>query len=110
MAKKSSVENNNHRRQLVKKFAGKRARLLAIANDESQSMDERFLARLKLAELPRNSAPEPGAQPLRSDGPSARLLSQAEDVARCVARARQQGAGSRPRQVELVRRTHHGDH
>lgn len=56
MAKKSSVENNNARKRLVKKFAGKRARLLAIANDESQSMDERFLARLKLAELPRNSA------------------------------------------------------
>jgi small subunit ribosomal protein S14 len=57
MAKKSSVENNNHRKALVKKFSGKRARLLAIANDDSQSMDERFLARLKLAELPRNSAP-----------------------------------------------------
>jgi small subunit ribosomal protein S14 len=57
MAKKSSVENNNRRKRLVKKFSGKRARLLAIANDESQSMDERFLARLKLAELPRNSAP-----------------------------------------------------
>lgn len=57
MAKKSSVENNNRRKALVKKFAGRRARLLEIANDESQSMDERFLARLKLAELPRNSAP-----------------------------------------------------
>ena len=57
MAKKSSVENNNRRKALVKKFAGRRARLLEIANDEGQSMDERFLARLKLAELPRNSAP-----------------------------------------------------
>ncbi len=57
MAKKSSVENNNRRKELVKKFAGRRARLLEIANDEGQSMDERFLARLKLAELPRNSAP-----------------------------------------------------
>ena len=57
MAKKSSVENNNRRKALVKKFAGRRARLLEIANDDSQSMDERFLARLKLAELPRNSAP-----------------------------------------------------
>jgi small subunit ribosomal protein S14 len=56
MAKKSSVEKNNHRKALVKKYAGRLARLLAIANDESQSMDERFLARLKLAELPRNSA------------------------------------------------------
>ena len=57
MAKKSSVENNNRRKALVKKFAGRRARLIEIANDEGQSMDERFLARLKLAELPRNSAP-----------------------------------------------------
>jgi len=57
MAKKSSVENNNRRKALVKKFAGRRARLLEIANDEGQSMDERFLARLKLAELPRNAAP-----------------------------------------------------
>ena len=31
MAKKSSVEKNNHRKALVKKFAGRRARLLAIA-------------------------------------------------------------------------------
>ena len=41
-------------------------------------MEERFEARLKLAELPRNSAPTRAAQPLRGDGPSARLLSQAE--------------------------------
>jgi small subunit ribosomal protein S14 len=40
----------------VKKFAGKRERLLAAANDESKSMEERFEARLKLAELPRNSS------------------------------------------------------
>ncbi len=57
MAKKSSVEKNNRRRKLVKQFTGKRLRLLAIANDEGKSMDERFTARLKLAELPRNSNP-----------------------------------------------------
>ena len=57
MAKKSSVEKNNRRQRLVKKFAGKRARLLAIANDDSKQMDERFTARLKLAELPRNANP-----------------------------------------------------
>ena len=56
MAKKSSVENNERRRKLVKKFAGRRARLLEIATDDNQPMDERLLARLKLAELPRNSA------------------------------------------------------
>jgi small subunit ribosomal protein S14 len=56
MAKKSSIEKNKRREKLVKKFAGRRARLKAIANDESLSMDERFAARLKLAELPRNSS------------------------------------------------------
>ena len=40
----------------MKKFSGRRERLLAIANDDSLSMEERFEARLKLAELPRNSS------------------------------------------------------
>ncbi len=56
MAKKSSVENNKRRQRLVKKFAGRRARLKTIANDEKLTMEERFEARLKLAELPRNSS------------------------------------------------------
>jgi small subunit ribosomal protein S14 len=56
MAKKSSIEKNKRRAKLVKQFAGRRDRLKAIANDESLSMDERFTARLKLAELPRNSS------------------------------------------------------
>jgi len=56
MAKKSAIENNNHRKDLVKRFAAKRARLKAIANDQSLSMEEQFTARLKLAEMPRNSA------------------------------------------------------
>ncbi|KPQ11141.1 MAG: SSU ribosomal protein S14 RpsN [Saliniramus fredricksonii] len=57
MAKKSAIEKNKNRRKLVKKFAGRRARLLAIANDQSLAMEERFAARLKLAELPRNANP-----------------------------------------------------
>ena len=57
MAKKSSIEKNKNRRRLVKKFSGRRERLLAVANDESKSMEERFEARLKLAELPRNANP-----------------------------------------------------
>ena len=51
MAKKSSVEKNNRRKRLVKQYAGKRERLLAVANDESKAMEERFEARLKLAEI-----------------------------------------------------------
>ena len=38
------------------KYAAKRARLLAVANDDAQPQEERFAARLKLAELPRNSS------------------------------------------------------
>ncbi|MDB5597039.1 MAG: ribosomal protein [Hyphomicrobiales bacterium] len=56
MAKKSSIEKNKRRMKLVKQFAGRRERLKAIANDETLGMDERFQARLKLSELPRNSA------------------------------------------------------
>ncbi|HEY8579034.1 MAG TPA: 30S ribosomal protein S14 [Beijerinckiaceae bacterium] len=57
MAKKSSIEKNNRRAKLAKKFAGRRERLKAIANDKSLDVVERFEANLKLAELPRNSSP-----------------------------------------------------
>jgi small subunit ribosomal protein S14 len=56
MAKKSSIEKNKNRTKLVARFAAKRAALKAIADDQSKSIEERFEARLKLAELPRNSA------------------------------------------------------
>ncbi len=56
MAKISSIEKNKRRKRLVAKYAAKRDALLAIANDQSQPPEERFAARLKLAELPRNSA------------------------------------------------------
>ena len=56
MAKKSSIEKNKRRIALVKQYAGRRKRLKAAANDENLPMEERFAARLKLAELPRNSS------------------------------------------------------
>ena len=57
MAKKSAIENNQRKQRLVKKFAARRQRLLDVANDESRPMEERFSARLKLAQLPRNGSP-----------------------------------------------------
>lgn len=57
MAKTGSIERNDKRKRLAKKFKGKRARLKAIALDEARPLEERFDARLKLAQLPRNSAP-----------------------------------------------------
>src|SRR5260370_20696720 len=56
MAKKSSIEKNNRRRRLSKKYSGRRSRLKAIARDKNKPMEERFAATLKLAELPRNSS------------------------------------------------------
>jgi small subunit ribosomal protein S14 len=57
MAKKSMVEREKKRQRLVQKHAAKRAALKAVANDQSASMEERFKASLKLAQLPRNSSP-----------------------------------------------------
>ncbi len=57
MAKTSAVEKNNHRRKLVARYADKRKALKAIIMDKNQPMEERFRAQLKLAALPRNSAP-----------------------------------------------------
>ena len=56
MAKTSSIEKNKHRRKMVARYAAKRAELKRVAKDESLTLEERFQARLKLAELPRNSS------------------------------------------------------
>ena len=57
MAKTSMIERDKKRRRLAKKFAFRRARLKAIASDLSVPAEERFAARLKLAEIPRNASP-----------------------------------------------------
>ena len=57
MAKKSAVERNDKRKRLVERYAAKREELKAIALNEDLPLEERFNERLKLAELPRNSAP-----------------------------------------------------
>src|ERR1700724_1990699 len=56
MAKKSSIEKNNRRRRLAKKYSRRRARLKEITRDKSLAMEERFAAALKLAQVPRNSS------------------------------------------------------
>ena len=56
MAKTSSIEKNKRRARLAKQYAGRRGRLKAIARNKNVSMEERFAATLKLAELPRNSS------------------------------------------------------
>jgi small subunit ribosomal protein S14 len=57
MAKLSSVNKNEHRKKLVKQYAPKWAKLKAAANDKTLDEGDRLMARLKMAELPRNSNP-----------------------------------------------------
>ena len=57
MAKLSSINKNERRKKLVKKYAGQYAKLKAIAEDETRDETERLIARLKLAEIPRNGNP-----------------------------------------------------
>lgn len=56
MAKKSMIAREVKRAKLIEKYAGKRAELKAITRDESASPEDRFMAQLKLAKLPRNSS------------------------------------------------------
>ena len=57
MAKLSLINRELKREALVKKFAKKRAELQAVIDDQSRSEEERYQARLKLQQLPRNSSP-----------------------------------------------------
>lgn len=57
MAKVSAVERNKKRQRLVAKYAAQRADLKATARNTELPVEERFAAQLKLADLPRNSAP-----------------------------------------------------
>ena len=57
MAKLSSINKNERRKKLVQKYASKYEALKAIADDESKDETERLIARLKMAELPRNGNP-----------------------------------------------------
>ena len=57
MAKLSSINKNERRKKLVAQNAAKYAKLKAIANDQSLDETERLIARLKLAEIPRNGNP-----------------------------------------------------
>ena len=57
MAKTSQINRNKKREKMVAQYAAKRAALKAIADDMKVPPEERFAARLKLAQLPRNSSP-----------------------------------------------------
>jgi small subunit ribosomal protein S14 len=57
MAKLALINREQKRAALVKKYAGQRAELKAIIDDQTKSEEERYEARLKLQALPRNANP-----------------------------------------------------
>jgi small subunit ribosomal protein S14 len=57
MAKLALINRDEKRRALVKKFAKRREALEAIIANPRASEEERFAARLKLQQLPRNANP-----------------------------------------------------
>jgi small subunit ribosomal protein S14 len=57
MAKLSLINRDQKRRALVKKYEKKRSALLEIINNMKASEEDRFAARLKLQQLPRNANP-----------------------------------------------------
>ena len=56
MAKLSSVNKNNRRIKLSKRYSNKRKKLKKIIMDKKISLEERFKAQQKLSKMPRNSA------------------------------------------------------
>ena len=57
MAKLSLINRDEKRRALVKKYAKRRALLVAIMNNTKASDEDRMAARLKVQQLPRNANP-----------------------------------------------------
>jgi small subunit ribosomal protein S14 len=57
MAKKAVINREQKRREMVEKFAAKRALLLATIANVKMGEEERAAARLKLQALPRDSSP-----------------------------------------------------
>jgi small subunit ribosomal protein S14 len=57
MAKLSLINREQKRRALVKKYAKKREALAALIDNPKLSDEDRYAARLKLQQLPRNANP-----------------------------------------------------
>lgn len=57
MSKISAIERNKKREKMIAQYDNRRNKLKEIANDVNIPAEDRYEARLKLAELPRNSSP-----------------------------------------------------
>lgn len=55
MAKKSQINRDEHRRQLIQKYAARRAELRKKLKDPNVSIEEKIEVQTAFAKLPRNS-------------------------------------------------------
>ena len=56
MAKQSSIQKNNRRKLLVKKYQEKRLKLKKMIMDKNLSMEERFKLQTKINDMPRDGS------------------------------------------------------
>ena len=57
MAKVALINRDQKRRRTVKKFAARRAELMALIGNQKLSPEDRYEARLRLQKLPRDASP-----------------------------------------------------
>jgi len=57
MAKTAVVNRDKKRRKTVRKYAARRKDLLEIINNQRFSQEDRYTARLKMQQLPRDASP-----------------------------------------------------
>ncbi len=57
MAKTAVINRDKKRRETVKKYAARRKEIIELVNNPKLSPEERYAAREKLQQLPRNASP-----------------------------------------------------
>ena len=101
MAKLSSI-NKNEASRSRQEYAGKYAKLKAIANDQSLDETERLIARLKMAEIPAAAIRPVSATVARSPVARVRITASSVSLASCCVNWPTRARSPR-HQVELVR-------
>jgi hypothetical protein len=102
MSKLALINRNEKRKKLVLKFAKRRAALEAIIANPKMSDDDKFAARLKIQQLPRNAHPTRVRNRLRADRPPARRVLEVRPRPQQAARVRDARRSSGRRQGQLV--------
>ena len=102
MAKKSSIEKNDRRKQLTQRYAAKRKALKAVILNVHASDEEKMAAQFALQRLPRNSSKTRIRNRCQMTG-RPRVRERVRPEPHCHARDGAQRVPARRAQGELVR-------